>query len=117
MKHIKQYEELNNDPKKGDYILPKVKWNVESAWSYFFNNTIGKINYIKTKDKDKKVYEIIIYYNAEDTLEDMKYIKLHPVNKDETIFYYIVPIKKSDFDYSKNKEELEVKLSANKYNL
>ena len=115
MKHIKLFKEsIEQEPKKGDYILYNMTWNVESKLSKFLNNTIGQIANIT---KNKQDYDIVIFYNSEDIPEELKYIELQPANKKDTKFYRIAIINKEHFYYNKNKEKLETLLTANKYNL
>lgn len=116
MKHLKHYEnQTQTEPRKGDYILPNIKHNVENTWYDFFNNTIGKINYVLKKDKNP--YDIVIFYKAEDVPEEFKYIQLQPADKYNKNFYLIKIMTKNDFYYSKNKKDLAILIAQNKYNL
>lgn len=98
MKYIKKFENLNDEPQIGDYVLVNPK-NKNLEW---LKNIVGKIKLISEiyqRGIMKKQYEI------EFDTKERNIFNGRPIwvfNLDEIIHY------------SKNKEELE---NINKYNL
>ena len=101
MKHIKQYEASNNfkHPKVGDYVIMRSDANVPEIKTYINTHT-GKVT--KTYPYSLEVtYDnppIVIGVSAE-TFKNREF------SKDQIV------------DFSKNIDDLETKLSANKYNI
>lgn len=111
MKHVKHFEDINTKPEVGDYVfcqtsLPEAK--------EFFDNHIGKISYIDD------------YYDDEnDSLE--KYhinfgVLLPRLVKNVFATVDLAPnlVTLASFEiihFAKTKEEIETKISANKYNI
>jgi len=115
MKHVKKYEFFTfRDMRSGDYILRK---NVDMQhYKYIFDNsdyekiidylsnTIGEICTIYTDNKIKVKYK--------PTQEYLKFFKY-----DKNVGYYITLKVKDVLDFSSNKEDLEMIIQSNKYNL
>jgi hypothetical protein len=106
MKHIKYFENVY-EPQVGDYVICEEEYSVDDAVDSFIKNTIGIIIDIKY---DKKYPYIVAYENIPDairkdyfTLEDFK--RTRQMMREEIIHF------------SKNKEDLEYYIQANKYNL
>jgi len=115
MKHLKTYETINDGPQIGDYVIIKSNSPVDAVVDFIENN-IGQIidiTYPKNLYHDKISRYSIKYTN---------------IPKNITSYFYNNVIKgkfcnfrKSNYsdiiEYSKNKEDLKIKLTANKYNL
>jgi len=110
MKHIKEYKWHkilnNNRPEKGDYVICQEDGKLDE----FLSLNIGQVKYIDSYDKidtlytvgyDKISYEVRSYFSKR--IEYNQYLRNMLI---EEIKYW-----------SKNKEDLEVILQANKYNL
>ena len=109
MKHIKKYEHTIEDehiqlPQIGDYVICTDKHiaSIDKNFDEFLKNNIGKI--IKTPSHNKTSY-------------DVKY-RLIPNN---VIIYFTNNIRsfypKEILHHSPNKEDLELYVQANKYNI
>lgn len=96
MKYLEKYK--YNMPRKGDYVILRFPTSYGYDTNFFANN-IGQIT--------KKHGGVWSY--------DIKFDKPWDVNKYHTT---IENIKGSDiFEFSNNKEELEIYINVNKYNL
>jgi len=100
MKYIKTYESRPKAIEDGEYVIIRINYNqknyIKKEWQMFIKNNVGKIKshyYIE----DHLIY--IIDFNS--GIDDG-----HRRFKHEEILAH-----------SKNKEELEIQLVANKYNL
>ena len=94
MKYLKTYEDVNK-PEVGDYVIVSVQ---QKYSNYKPMNVIGQIY-------DMKEQEFIpTYYSVKYTLPDGK-------TSHEIFYNYHIK------EFSKNKEDLEYILNANKYNL
>jgi len=107
MKYIKQYESINNIPQVGDYILFEDS-DLKKEISNFMSNNIGLI-----VSKELVLYDYVVKYeNVPDELTpyfSYAYLKYGRNCRG---------IERSDIIYfSSNKEDLEIRLQANKYNL
>ena len=106
MKYIKQFENISKDPKVGDYVIceegnPELK--------EFIENNIGQICRIYT-EKYNPIYPK--YYIKYDNIpDDLKGFSILNGIKVRIIFSHNILF------YSNSIEELELKISANKYNL
>jgi len=111
MKYIKEYETIENQLNDGDYVicyydkLARYAYHAEltDELKEFINNNVGRINIVSRVQYTwiDVSYENIPY-NLMNKFSDINSILL---TKDAVV------------DTSPDKEELEVKLSANKYNL
>ena len=81
MKYIKKFENINQEPKVGDYVIctldsDQVDWihaNAKKKQINFFNENIGQINvieYADDYDDDKTVYHVY-YENLPTELEEI----------------------------------------------
>jgi len=102
IKLFEEYKRIKGEtPKKGDYVKINFHSHNQPSFDDYINNSIGKIY-----DIDFKNYEIRVEYEK-------------IPNNIKGFFYDNT----SDFDiscvaeYGKTIEELELKLTANKYNL
>jgi len=106
MRYIKEFEKKTNvEISRGDYVLmnytPSHKTLIDL--SNFINNTIG----IVSKISDDFIY---VKYDAVPITLQRFFDKTNEIN---CRMMYIEDI----VDFAKSKEELELKLQANKYNL
>lgn len=110
MTHLKLYEEYENsiEPEVGDYIFAKWKHaEDEHPANIFATNNIGELIKIETDKYDETSF-LVKYNNIPDEL------KLYKSMNNDTSFRF----KKEDLiKWTKNKEELETILQANKFNL
>ena len=102
MKHIKSYEAIesigDNYPQSGMYAISDTRSQNRDLIS-FLNNNIGIITYLED-------YSVRIEYE-----NIPKNVKNFFDDKERTCDLELLKY------YSKNKEELELKISANKFNL
>jgi hypothetical protein len=121
MKYIKTFEDINTaEPEIGDYVIVYDQFTYTSnmiEWKEFMNTHVGRL--IRKRDSDIN--------NTKRLLYDVEYENI-PENVKRIIFKYKFDPKTNkavekgfNIDeivcWSKNKEELELKLAANKYNL
>ena len=101
MKYIKTQEEINTDksPKVGDYVI--MKSSVTQSLRYFIEKNIGEITQIDYGDG----FLIVKYSNIPEAIQEYM-----PYNSRSSTIRLIK-------HWSSNKEDLEVILSQNKYNL
>ena len=105
MRYIKTYENIDDKPKLGDYVIcngDRLSWCTNEIKNFLSNN-IGRIILINDRDVNYLVQydyipkELDIYfYNSSN---------LRPINIDDII------------KFSENKEDLEMYINAKKYNL
>ena len=100
MKYIKHYEDLKITPQIGDYVISASNPKEETVdIKTFLLNNIGQIvSIINNGARIRLKYE-----NVPSNL----------LNEDDTWWIDVEDI----LHHSSNKEELEIKLTANKYNL
>ena len=115
MKYIKKFE-TNNKPEIGDYVILNYN-NMGMNVNNFLNNTIGEVAWIS---ETKTWYSIrypknIIPKNLDGFFGNIKNSNVKNVN-DMLIYDYDININ-DILEYSHTKEELELKLASNKYNL
>jgi len=111
MKHIKEFESLDdNDPVVGDYVICNEA-DSDKDITAFISSNIGQIIKIKISDNLNKFLYFINYDNIPYNLR-FRFTDFENTNK-KMRGMFIEEIKY----WSKNKEDLEVKLQANKYNL
>ena len=106
MKYIKKFENLKDEPEVGDYtICISPNFVVNEKLIDFIESNIGRITkmYDVSSLKSKKYY--ILYDNVPISLEYYFDKNTRIFNEDEII------------EFAKTKEDLEIKLQANKYNL
>lgn len=110
MKYIKKFELKKSDknrPHVGDYVLVYEKLSngdeFDNIYNDFIQNNIGKINYI---DTSKEFPFYIEYENIPEEIDEYfnEYNEIRVTLKN--LIYY-----------SNNKEDVELQIKANKYNL
>lgn len=114
MKHIKQFEEINNTIEIGDYVVlndTTYTYNSDfSIFSNFINNNVGRISNI-TLRVTGNVYDID-YFNVPTDLH-----LYFSMNKNTgTLYDMSVPEDEIIFS-SKSKNDAELYIQTNKYNL
>jgi len=121
MKHIKTYEEVNiNEPEVGDYAIIKNDSIYFNTTPWKSENDINYLNFIKSSigyifKKPNKTSYLIKFENIPDIYN--KYFQFSDYS-DGLKFGNSILVYDDDIEYwSKNKEELEHILAANKYNL
>ena len=121
MKYLKRFEDINNEePEVGDYVIVYDTFTYTTnmiEWREFMNTHVGKL--INKRDSgahnSKRMFYDVEYENIPENIKKIifKY-KFDPqTNKATEKGFTIDEI----VYWSKNKEELELKLAANKYNL
>ena len=103
MKHIKLFEEYNNqsDIQVGDYVICDPEPFADELQPFIRSN-IGQCS---KYDEDATFPYVIYYENAPEDLFEKSYPKHLEVDHHEIIHF------------SSNKEDLEIFISVNKYNL
>ena len=103
---ITLFESFSNEPKVGDYVYFDFKnvhrWSSEFLGDLKQTNNIGKIIEITTRMSDN--YKIQI--------KEFKLEKYHRLNK-----YLNIEINIEDIKYFGTKDEIQLKIQAEKYNL
>lgn len=122
MKHIKTYENYNEKPKVGDYILANIKNSIPIAhygeYQEFINNSIGKIIEISYDHSEKEYYLTVKYENIPKNIEFLFHSYLEAGNISYNGERITTSIFMNDIVfYSNNKEEVQKILDAKKYNL
>ena len=105
MKHIKKFEQINNKPEIGDYVLCKAPNSALNPYLIdYLNSNFGQI----VDEFTTNTMGINYYVEYENIPEELKpkFLKSKRIYREDSII-----------EYAKTKEELEVKLSAKKYNL
>ena len=107
MKYIKTFENIENLPEIDDWVIMKTL-SSHNIVKNFINNTIGEVvNLDKTNIQNIDI--TVMYY---DIPEDFK--KLMNVDSD----VYVREFRSNQIvEFAKTKEELELKLQSNKYNI
>ena len=123
MKYIKTFENLNGEPKIGDYVICKEDFSIfvdvddDVDFLYFLNNNIGQcVNIIKTQLNYNNF--IIKYDNIPPKLK--KYFTFDDKTGKKTIYKMTNCRRMSEneiFVFSPDKEYLETIIATNKYNL
>lgn len=128
MKYINLFEEIELEPQVGDYVIcVEFDTGLSTKWekfNYFLSNNIGRIVFIDVLMND---YYITFDNPPEDILDyafytkKSKYIKDIDKDKYEMVndeYTNVAAMDRENIIYwSKNKKKIEVKLTANKYNL
>lgn len=112
MKYIKKFENEKKLPKVGDYILIKSKY-VEGVFNEFFKYNIGIVvrkGYLYWKVKFNNIPQHLKSRKLKNEFKSDEESKIY--NKCTWTIY-----EDEIIDFSENKEDLEMKLTANKYNL
>ena len=121
MKYIKKYEDVNEYPKVGDYVILKIdyrnfrnlSWDDRNIFGKYINNTIGKIiDYKYYTDKSLNSIEVE-YEDVPQIIINMSNLFKHKRNKNYSYDFQLDDM----VDFATTKNELESKLMANKYNL
>jgi hypothetical protein len=102
MKYLKTFEENENEPQVGDYVI--VRENRILLLDSFFSENVGRI----VDDKYSRRYPFLVQF--ENIPDDLK---IEFGDKNNSRQFSIDEID----HWSKNKEDLELMISANKYNL
>ena len=104
MKYLKTYEEVNiGQPEVDDYVLVDSD---DIHYQKYSNKYIGKITDIEINTANNKRDIFYVLFN-----NSAPYVKSNVTRTREIFFRYEIKY------WSKNKEELEPILQANKYNL
>lgn len=127
MKYVKTYEETTNEPQVGDYVIcgdPGKFMKYKSKrdnFNYFLSRNVGNIVH-KTSD----LYKVM--YDAEPTIEVLEYAfyekNYHQIKNIPNIKIFhdkwtnITGFNLDEILYfAPTKEEVEIKLNRNKYNI
>jgi len=104
MKYIKQYEEKDYIPHVGDYVLCHTESDTKDKDT--FNHTIGYF------DRMFSSYYVIRFDKKQEMKQGNRIYAKNDLDK-----IYLYAYKYEVIYWSKNKEELELILTANKFNL
>jgi hypothetical protein len=107
MKHLKTYKQNTDEPQIGDYVIAVT---YVADLSDFVNNNIGKI--IRQRQRKPGLPPIIEGYYKIQYQNIPPDIKSDFFNDNSRLF-----LKKNIIHFSKNKEDLEIYLDQNKYNI
>jgi hypothetical protein len=131
MRYLRTYEEKNNKPKVGDYVICDegihIDIHLDNLYDEFIKNNIGKcVNIVlndidlggNSDDNDEYLY-IINYDNIPKEIERYFCFDKHTGYADEDCKFtgFRSMLSNEIIYFSNNKDEMEVKISANKYNL
>jgi len=113
MKYIKKYK---GEPKVGDYVLCISNANDE-AFTLYINNSIGKIINITpvySDDKKTKFYDNIKirYYDVPPDEE----VDLFTIDKKDKSYKITFP-SFMIYNFSENKEDIQIDIRTNKFNI
>lgn len=110
MKYLKTYEEINErELQIGDYVICPETYGFSEQVSNFVENNIGQ--YIANADMD---FLIIQYENVPDELK----VNLYYTNENYITYENSAVVERYEIKYwSPNKDDLEIYLDADKYNL
>jgi len=97
MKYLKKFEDIENTPDVGDYIIPNVE-TLNAVINDKINNNIFQIIGTRQRKIGKILY--IIKFKLENHIDDNWYLDVSEIKH-----------------ISKNKEELEILLQSKKYNI
>lgn len=119
--NFKIFEELNeNNPNINDYVLLVDNQD-------FFMKNIGKIKFIVKNDEQENVYiieykeDIIpekprVYFKSKIEMKQLLNTHNYDVELNKDCFYYLCLLDRIKY-WSSNKEDLEIILDMNKYNI
>ena len=105
MKYLKRFETVHTKPKVGDYVI--CEEDEESTLSdikLIINNNVGKV--VSYDSNNKYQYDVLYDVDIPEKIESQFIYGNQRQMKTHEIIYW-----------ADNKEELEVILNANKYNL
>ena len=110
MKYLKKFEHkiISKPVSEGDYIIAKINGNDNVA--KFINNNIGQIVLINIGPS----WLSVTYENVPDIIID--YFTVIEDKKNTFLYNYTIHIG-DVIDFAKTKEELELQLSTNKFNI
>ena len=124
MKYIKMFENLK--PEVGDYVICKEDGDTYSSIEFnnYLSNSVGRI----IKNSSDSLFHVTFdHLPSDDVLKYSFYVAKSSIirNLDKSKYKMfndkytnVTILDKTDIiDWSKNKEELELKLAANKYNI
>ena len=106
MKYLKRFEWLKRDFEIGDYVISEEN-GVETGVAKFISANIGQIINIKTAN------DITYYYVKYENIPNVLYYNFSYDGHNDVRPMLEFEIK----EWGKTKEEVEQKISANKYNL
>lgn len=113
MKYIKTYDSINNEPQIGDYVVcedPGMEREGHEEMYDFITTNIGQITNIADGKSNPLYY--IHYNNVPDKLKFENNINSSSYILDQEPYR-----RKNITMWSKNKEDLEIKIQQNKFNL
>ncbi len=115
MKYIKKFEEIdqdkNDEPQIGDYVICDDTFSDDKQLLDFIKNNMGQIIPIDYDDSiDKNHFDYLVKYENIPYALISRFFRFYndtsrPMKREEIIYY------------SPNKEDLEIIITQNKYNL
>jgi len=112
MKHLKKFESIEDNPQIGDYVICEDQYDDEEEIATFISQNIGQCIDINKGSQTDKISYFIQYKNVpnnelffEHTVINKNYTNVLEMFLEEIIHF------------SKNKEDLQIYLDVNKYNL
>lgn len=112
MKYLKQYEDIDNEPKIGDYVICYELGDVHfSSQSNSIKNDINSfisVNIGQIREYDNRKWYEIEYENIPKEVDQWFHASVRNCRS---------MLRKEIIHFAETKEELEPYISANKYNL
>jgi len=122
MKHIKEFENIQETPQIGDYVLCQETLNDNTDVHNFLSNNIGKIIKISEANTDdywpgKSIFRThLVEFNTEPN-RNRTYMDFTRKNKNMNTTYFKSFNKKQIVAFGKTINEVELKLAQKKYNI
>ena len=122
MKYIKQFEELNDEIKKDDYVIVKVNpMRLYPNLDEYLNNTVGKVVNVSESDyslggRIQRIKEYIVMYLDVPNKFASWFTRKEINTKGPNCYYRTFPDYRIEYS-GKTIEEVEMKLAAKKYNI
>lgn len=124
MKHLKAYENLINEPQIGDYVICQDSvlarnFSNNKSTIIFLSNNIGRIITDDSIDYDvsKRYSYVIKYENIPKDIEDYFNLRKKESEKNFEMSGLRAFSLEEIIYHSKNKEDLEIYIDTEKYNL
>jgi hypothetical protein len=117
MKYIKTYENIIKEPQIGDYVIIDYEFP-DKEWTQYITNSIGQIIITSNNRSSDLLIRFYVTKQVYDNFVKINGDKYNSFNIENNNIYINIRLLKNRIKYiSKNKEELEIILAANKYNL
>lgn len=117
MRYIKTYENIN-EPQVGDYVIGYSLYFSDKT-NNFLKNNIGKIIDSENNAYNNPEYRVQYEDVPDNVVDSVDFYTFVPYegNRFAKRVYFVKLVKSEINHFSKNKEDLEPYINANKYNL